>query len=265
MGISSKLVSVGCIVAALSLSVDGAFGQAAPQIAGRADSLLHAASDYLASAAHFTLRAEVWRERVGESGEKLQFSRIVTLEVQRPDRLHMNIHSGHVDRGFWYDGRRLSVLDARQNYYSVTPMPPNLDAALDAAHDEFGIDVPLVDFAVSDPYRNAIARVQHGRYFGLSTALGFQCHHLAFTQDNVDWQLWIEDGPHPLIRKLVINHKNEPGSPEFTALITNWDFTERIAPSNFVFEPPPGASELQMRPNPSSNSESSGQPGTSGQ
>jgi hypothetical protein len=257
---SIKELNVTLLAACLlCLSFTRTVAQAAPTIANRADTVLHAASEYLASAAHFTLRAEVWRERVSETGEKLQFARIVTLEVQRPDRLHMSIHSGHVDRGFWYDGRSLAILDRQQNLYSRTSMPPNLDAALDAAHDQFGIDVPLVDLAISDPYRNAVSRVQSGRYFGISTALGFQCHHLAFTQDNVDWQLWVEDGPEPLIRKLVINHKNDPGSPEFTALITNWDFTGRISPTNFAFEPPPGASELQMRPLTNSSSVSNNQ------
>ena len=59
--------------------------------------------------------------------------------------------------------------------------------------------------------------------------LGVNCHHLAFTQENVDWQVWIQDGPQPFIRKFVITHKNEPGAPEFTALITHWDLTQRIA------------------------------------
>jgi len=32
-------------------------------------------------------------------------------------------------------------------------------------------------------------------------------------------------------RKFVINHKNEPGSPEFTGLIRSWKMTDRIADS----------------------------------
>jgi len=75
-------------------------------------------------------------------------------------------------------------------------------------------------------------RVENGRYFGVDSVLGYNCHHLAFTQDNIDWQVWIEDGPLPLIRKFVITHKNEPGEPEFTALIKSWDFSDRIADSD---------------------------------
>jgi len=151
------------------------------------------------------------------------------------------------ERGFWYDGKELTILDQRRNLFSTTPMPGTLDATLDTAHDQFGIDLPLIDLALSDPYHNAIARVQSGSYYGLTPVMGYSCHHLAFTQDNIDWQVWVQDGPQPLIRKFVITHKNEPGSPEFTALISQWNLTERIAESEFVFVPPQGALKIPMR------------------
>lgn len=229
-------------------------------IAPRADQVLRAACQYLAQAGQFTLTAEVWRERVVESGQKLQFTRVVDLDVKHPDRLHAEIHSTLTHRGFWYDGKTLSVLDRKGNVYATTPMPPTLDAALDAAHDQFGIDLPLIDLAVSDPYQNATARVQNGRYFGIAPVLGVDCHHLAFTQDNIDWQVWVENGPRPLIRKFVITHKTEEGAPEFTALITRWDFADRISDLDFVFEPPPEAVKVEMRPSqPEASANRSGQ------
>jgi hypothetical protein len=68
-------------------------------------------------------------------------------------------------------------------------------------------------------------------------------------------QVWIEDGPYPLIRKFVIVRKDEAGAPEFTALITHWDLTQRIADSDFVFEPPRAASKIEMRPDSAQTSE----------
>jgi hypothetical protein len=98
----------------------------------------------------------------------------------------------------------MTILDGKCNLYSSTSMPANLDAMLDAAHDQFGIDLPLIDLAISDPYSNALSCAQQGVYLGVSQAMGFSCHHLAFMQDNIDWQVWIQDGPQPLIRKFVI-------------------------------------------------------------
>jgi len=221
-------------------------------ISNRADRVLRSACEFLAHTSAFSFSAEIWREQVEEDGQKIQFSRTMTMDVKRPDGLRLEISSPLSERGFWYDGETLTILDRKHNWYSTTDMPGTLDQAADAATDK-GIDLPLIDLAMSDPYQNATAKVQDGKYYGLSPVLGVSCHHLAFTQDNVDWQVWIEDGPQPLIRKFVITYKNESGSPEFTALITHWNLTDRIADSDFVFERPPGATKIEMRTDGSSD------------
>ena len=242
-------------VCSLVLGTWGMPAQEKTNIAPQAEHVFRAACQYLAEAPFFCLTAEVWREHVTESGQKLQFSRTVTFEVKRPDRLHVEIRSPHSERGFWYDSKSLTILDRKRNLFSIAPMPGTLDAALDSAHDQFGIDLPLIDLAVSDPYQNATSNVRKGVDYGLATVLGVDCHHLAFTQENVDWQVWIQDGPQPLIRKLVITHKNEAGAPQFTALITRWDLTGRISESDFVFEPPRGATKVEMRQDRAQNKE----------
>ncbi len=226
----------------------------------RATEVLRDACKYLAEAPYFSLTAEIWREHVSESGQKLQFTRVVNMEVKRPGELHVDVSSPYAPRSFWFNGKSLNILDRKENLYSTTAMPGNIDAALDQAHDQFGIDLPLIDLAVSDPYASAMARVQTARYFGVAQAMGFNCHHLAFTQDNVDWQIWVQDGPQPLIRKFVITHKNEPGQPEFTALIRSWDLSERIADSDFAFVPPRGALKIPLRPDGATTSEANGAP-----
>lgn len=222
--------------------------QAPAKIDSRADEVLRAACQFLADTPSFSLTAEVWREHVNDSGEKLQFTRQVEMEVKRPGHLHMEIKSGYTDRGYWFDGKTLNIFDRKRNFFSATALHGNIDSMLDSARDQFGIDLPLVDLAFSNPYQNAVARVSSGRYLGESTAMGFACHHLAFVQDNIDWQVWIDEGPQPLIRKFVITHKNEPGAPEFTGLIRGWDLLDRISDLAFAFQPPSGAVKVELKP-----------------
>ena len=211
-----------------------------------AEGILRSACDFLAQRPAFSFRGEIWREHVNDAGQKIQFSRSVQMDVKRPRGLRLELASPFAARGFWYDGKSLTILDRKHNWYGAAPMPSTLDAAVDAARDEYGVDLPLIDLAVSNPYENATAKIQTARYYGISPVLDVLCHHLAFTQDDVDWQIWIEDGPQPLIRKFVITYKNEPGQPEFTAFITHWDLTDPIADSDFVFLPPVGASKIEM-------------------
>jgi hypothetical protein len=238
------LIIGGCLL----LTAGGSLAQAQTNnIPPRAERVLHSACEFLAHTRAFSFDAEIWREHVDEAGQKIQFSRTLKMDVKRPDGLRLEITSPLSERGFWYDGKTLTVLDRKHNWYSIAPMPASLDKTVDAAHDQFGIDLPLIDLALSDPYQNATSKVEGGRYFGLAPVLGVSCHHLAFTQENVDWQIWIEDGPQPFIRKFIITQKNEPGEPEFTALITHWNVTDRIADSDFVFERPMGALKIDMQ------------------
>jgi hypothetical protein len=237
-----RLLFIGC---SLLLGAGCATAQQQTNISPHADSVLRSACDYLAHTHDFSFSAEIWREHVDEAGQKIQFSRTVEMDVKRPDGLRLKISSPASTRSYWYDGKTLTILDGKHNLYSTADMPDTLDKALDTAHDQFGIDLPLIDLAVSDPYKNATSKVQGGRYYGIAPVLGVPCHHLAFTQDNVDWQIWIEDGPQPFIRKFVITYKNDPDAPEFTALITRWNVTDRIADSDFVFERPMGAAKVQ--------------------
>jgi hypothetical protein len=40
--------------------------------------------------------------------------------------------------------------------------------------------------------------VQSGTYVGLHNVGKVKCHHLAFRQRMLDWQIWIEAGDQPL-------------------------------------------------------------------
>jgi hypothetical protein len=48
-------------------------------------------------------------------------------------------------------------------------------------------------------------------------------------------------------RKFVITYKDEPDSPQFTAVFTNWDFATPLPDFLFTFEPPPGAVKVKVK------------------
>jgi len=54
---------------------------------------------------------------------------------------------------------------------------------------------------------------------------GFECEHLAFRNDDTDWQIWIQVGDAPIPRKYVITSKTEEGAPQYTLVIRDWKRT----------------------------------------
>ena len=81
----------------------------------------------------------------------------------------------------------------------------------------------------------------HSKYVGLNDAAGVDCDHLAFIQENADWQVWIDHGKKPLPRKIVITYKQLPTQPQWGAVFSNWRFDRQLPAS--LFEPtlPKGA------------------------
>jgi len=106
--------------------------------------------------------------------------------------------------------------------------------------------MPLEDLVVSDPYQNVIHRISSGTDIGPVTVLGVPCEHLAFSLEKVDWQIWIEQGTVPVPRKIVITYKDEEGSPEYTAILSHWDFQTQLPDAVFSFEPAKDVTKIDV-------------------
>jgi hypothetical protein len=217
-----------------------------PTIDAHADELLRRMGDYLAQAQFFSVNAEIWQDVSLASGQRVQAGRTVDLQVRRPNRLHAEVHSTRRNRGLYYDGKSITLLNRVQNFYGSIPAPGSLDEALDLASERFGIAMPLEDLIVSDPYQSAIRKIISGTDIGPVTVLGVPCEHLAFSQGMVDWQIWIEAGAKPVPRKIVITYKDEDGAPQYTAIFSNWDFETKLPDFLFNFEPPSGAAKISV-------------------
>jgi hypothetical protein len=217
-----------------------------PAIDPQADELLRRMSDYLAQAQFFSVSAEIWQDIQLGSGQQVQAGRTVELQVRRPDRFHAEVRSTRRNRALYYDGKTLTILNRAQNFYGSIPAPATLDEALDVASERFGIALPLEDIVVSDPYKSAMSKITAGIHLGSVTVLGVPCEHLAFSLGSVDWQIWIEQGARPVPRKIVITYQDEEGTPEYTAIFSNWDFQNKLSDFLFTFEPPPGVMKISV-------------------
>ena len=213
----------------------------------RADELLKRVGDYLAQAPFFSVSAEVWQDIQLSSGQRIQAGRTIELQVRRPNRLRAEVHSTWRNRELIYDGSAITLLNRAQNFYGTVHTTGSLDEAMDVASERFGIAMPLEDFVRSDLHKDLIRKAASGADIGPVTVMGVPCEHLAFTQDNIDWQLWIENGARPVPRKFVITYKDEADSPQYTAIFSNWDFTTRLPDFVFQFEPPAGALKIKVQ------------------
>jgi hypothetical protein len=220
---------------------------AKPEVATpQPEQILQQACDLLKAAKQFSFKAECTDDQVYTEGKKLQFAFDLEAYVQRPDKVRINAAGDLENKQFFYDGKTITLYDKSHNHYAVMEAPATIDEAMQKASQEYGLRISLVDLAESNTCALMTKRVKHALYVGQGLVRGVKCHHLAFDKDNIQWQIWIDAGEKPLIRKLLINQKKLPAAPQWTAYLTDWNFSPQLADNLFAFTPPQGATKTKF-------------------
>jgi len=250
---NSRFAAVGAASLAIIVGVLGGVAlvggaqREVPAIEPRAEQHLKAMSTFLADLRTFSVQVEEFIDEVQDDGLKVQFSNQRKLSVSRPDKVFGEDVGDTANSLFYYDGKTATVYDRAQKTYATEKVPGTIDAMLDDLHDRFDTQQSLADFLFSDPYKMFMENVQSGTYLGLHNVGKLKCHHLAFRQKTLDWQIWIDaDKDHPLPRKLVITFKREVDQPQYTALFHKWDVNPKLNDDLFQFQPPDGVRKVDF-------------------
>jgi hypothetical protein len=210
------------------------------------DRVMERACDQLESAPAFSVTADISYDDVLESGLKVQYQRFNELVLERPDHLLIEGESDKGSRTILYDGKTLTVFNQDKNMYVQVPAPDTIDATLDKL-EEYGVSVPLDDLMSSAPCAWLHDGVQEGFYGGRHYLDGSFVHHLLFRAAAADFQVWVQGGEVPVIRKVVIEYRDKEGQPRYEARLSDWDFRPTIDAGEFTFTPPEGADRIEFR------------------
>jgi len=241
MGMSRLLV-----FSALALCAQAA-GAQTRQVSPEADRLLRRMSDFLGRQKSFSVKVDGTTEIILQSGQKVQVHSTGVVYVERPDQLRIEKSGDDGSSLIVCDGKTLTYYSKTQNGYVKTPASATLDATLSNLVASGQIELPGADLIYTDSYAGLMEDVISGKSLGTSIVDGVPTHHLAFQGRDVDWQIWIEDGPRPLPRKYVITSKGLEGSPEYEIVLSSWNLNPPVGDDLFRFQPPPGAEPISGR------------------
>ena len=216
----------------------------APAIAPAADRVLKEVGAYIGTAPQFIFHADVTFDHVLPSGQKLQFAASEAVVLQRPGHVYVEWNGDLGARRFWYDGKSVTLYDPATPFYASAAAPANIDAMLNQLVPKLDFSPPLADFLYTDPYKQVRDKIQYGFDLGQNDVDGRNCRSFAFVEKDIDWQIWIENGPQPTPCKLVITYKTQPAQPQFQAVFSDWDFSPRIAPEVFTPDLPAGTQKI---------------------
>ena len=232
--------TASCVLLAIAVSLSALKGASSdrpppPSI----KELLGRAIAELTQAGAFSFHAEILLDRITSTGQKLQFAAAMDAVVQRPARLRLDYIGDLVAKRVWYNGHTLTILDTDHGVYAAMPGAGDVAATLHAAEERYGLTLPLADLVRSDLSEridsSVVARVHR---IGLHDVEGVDCHHLALRREHDDVQLWIRAGDRPLLCKIVFTYKDQPGSPQFVAVFSDWDLSPNLRDKDFEAQLP---------------------------
>ncbi len=246
------------ILAALAASALTGFGpaaapaaqaaaQAKPAISAEADAALRQMGETL-RAQQFSFQAQTIRVYADTNGQLLHIFHALDVTVRRPDRLLVTRSGDDGSSKLAYDGKTLVVYLATGNSYASIPVPATIEGMMKEAMGRLGVDFPLADFLTEDPDKAFLTGVTAGRVVNTVTIDGVPCLHMVFSQPpGIDLELWVEKTGQSLPRRLIVTYRSLPGLPEFVATFSNWNFSIHPADAEFVFQPPPGATQITLK------------------
>jgi hypothetical protein len=235
-----------CVVAAFLLLCGGLAGAdpATPAAPTGAKAILKSASDWLGTQKSIELSFDSDIEIITPELEKIQFTNSGTMVLVRPDKFRAHRFGGYADVELFFDGKTASVLGKNLNAYAQLDLPGDVDQMIAAMRAGHGVAMPAGDFLMSRSYDVLVAGVREAKHMGPGVIDGVACEHLAFRNGETDWQVWVEKGARPMLRKIVITSKTVAAAPQYTVRIKTWKTDVTPAAGTFTFVPPAGAKKL---------------------
>ncbi|MGB6908376.1 MAG: DUF2092 domain-containing protein [Methyloceanibacter sp.] len=212
-----------------------------------ATKILKAMSDYIASQRSISLTFDSDIEVITPEIQKIQFASSGKILLSRPDKLRASRTGGYADIELVFDGKTVTVLGKHLSAYAQSEAPGTVDQLVDLLRNQYSLELPGADLLLSDPHEVLMPDVIDAKHIGRGVIDGVECEHLAFRNQDTDWQLWIEVGDHPIPRKYVITSKATAAAPQYTLLIKDWKTDVETGADAFAFQPPNGAKKVDFK------------------
>jgi len=200
---------------------------------------------HLQSLKRFRVSTEVTGERVLADGQKLQHTATANVDVERPNKLRVAMHSARSERELFYDGKTVTLYTPAQKYYSTVEFSDTIAKLVERLKEYYSVEVPLSDLFLFGTPAAPLDNMESAMNAGQDFIDDDLCDHYAFRKGKIDFQIWITAGGKPLPRKIVITNRADEARPQSVTMI-NWNLKPAFKDTVFKFAPPKGAQKIEI-------------------
>ncbi|MEM1109507.1 MAG: DUF2092 domain-containing protein [Planctomycetota bacterium] len=181
------------------------------------EEIVRSMGNFLDGLSQFSFVANVNYDRALPSEQLIEVHEIHEVAVRRPGQLRATVLGENGLRAVVINNGTATLVDPISRKYFQCSVPESLGEATDVLVIDLGLSLPNADFIYEDAGTLLLADVKRSEYLGVVLLDGQACHHIAFAQDGLDWQLWVSAGVHPLPQRISLQYVDRPGKPRFSA------------------------------------------------
>jgi len=207
--------------------------------------VLKAVTDPIRDAKAYSFRTRVMRENLGTNGQIITYFTTSEITVARPDKLHVCFKGRGREVELFYNAGQVVLYAPGPKLYARLSTAKTLDGVLDAL-EKRNVYFPSKNLLESDPYQALAPDLKTGYVIGEVALYDTKAHHLAFTEAQAEWQLWVTGGSTPRIKVLEVINKGQTHEPRVVVQFFDWNLKANVQPDMFTFKPPAGAKEIEF-------------------
>jgi hypothetical protein len=201
---------------------------------------------YTDSMQKFVIKAESYNDASIGAGLVISNPFKSRVAVDRSGSMHSISKSGSQTSEIYLHKGELTVFSNEHKYYTRADVPKTLTEGLIYALEEFDVETPILDLLIVNALDHFVSdRADFFYVTGDSSIRGVDCHHVLIAGPNADLQLWIEKGDKPVPRRTLMTYKDAEGVPRHEVFL-DWSEKDGFDASEFEFEPPEGAHEIDF-------------------
>ncbi|MGG9999280.1 DUF2092 domain-containing protein [Pseudovibrio ascidiaceicola] len=196
-----------------------------------------------AKAMSFTVYAS--EERIFKDRVPLNFVFEYSVNILGQGDLKINLPRPDGMSEIYLDDGIITYFDKTRNIYTQGDFRGTSSEFIEVLRNDFQLTLPGIDLANPELGQMLDDLITKSVYVGREVLPEGVAHHLAFFNDQVDWQLWVyEDSGLP--GYLIITYKDLVGLPQTHLSYRGWKLNPQFKTEDFRFNPPEGAERFSL-------------------
>lgn len=233
------------LVAFLAVSPVQVFSQENPVVDPKVIEILENANNFLAAQDTMSFNWFASQDTVIDGREKTTQVRSGFNLISRGEGFFSYTESGLKTREFYFDRENFRIVDVDENAYVSAPFGGTFEALVERVRAEYDVVLPIWSIMSNRPSSELLDGADAAAYLGITRIAGREAHHLALSDYDGDWQVWISTDPEqPELVMLVGTDPYTQGWPQYRVFFSDWNFSPEIEEGVFTYLPDEDAEQM---------------------